>query len=156
MQLWCGASTACQAGGNRCPQFGALHVATALPSISLSLSIPCPVPPSPRIYGFGIWCVKGSVLFSLSSKPKTICCDRWQQAGILRARYFYHGGWTLELNLEGREGENTQYCLGQRRERLVNCWHIFKFQENHQGGNKSTKNKTEVRRKRAAKHGDFF
>lgn len=56
-----------------------------------------------------------------------------------KGQVFYHGGRTLELNLEGREGENTQYSLGQRRGRLVNCWHVFKFQENHQGGNKSTK-----------------
>lgn len=60
---------------------------------------------------------------------------------IFKGQVFYHGGWTLELNLQGREGEDTQYCLWLRRERLVNFWHIFKSQQNHQGGNKSTKTK---------------
>lgn len=58
-----------------------------------------------------------------------------------KGQVFYHWGWTLEQNLEGREGENIQSCLRQRWERLVNRWHVFKLQENHQGGNKSAKPK---------------
>jgi len=72
--------------GRACVCGSVLHI--LLPS-----SLP-PLPLSPlnhHIYGLGIWCLKDLVLFSLTSKPKTICCNRWQKAGILRARYFITG-----------------------------------------------------------------
>ena len=64
-----------------------------------------------------------------------------------KGQVFYHGDWALELNLKGREGENIQYCLRQHRERLVNCWHIFKLQENHQGGINLQKQKQTEKKK---------
>lgn len=95
LHLLCGVNTVCKAGGGSVPAHLVRTCGQACAHGSAIQFLPLFISSSglwtPILMGFGISCLKGLVLFSLTCKPKTICCNRWQQAGILRARYFTTG-----------------------------------------------------------------